>query len=107
VAFQAKTKFFQIRPSQPKPEQRKSKTKGSDSFDFLVGNKPFQWVAPTPWAKNSLLAPFSAVHPADGGIIRDQDNLTRILIFRKKAEGAHCAMLTHRKKRGDAAMALG
>jgi hypothetical protein len=52
--FQAKSKFFQIRPSQPKLQPNFSKKKAWIPLDFLVRNEPFQAVIVTPWLKNFL-----------------------------------------------------
>jgi hypothetical protein len=60
-AFQANSKFSQVQQNPAKPSQRKSKKKALIPFDFLVRIEAFQWVAPTPRAKKSFAAPFSAV----------------------------------------------
>jgi hypothetical protein len=62
MAFQAKSKFFKIRPSRAKGSQRKSKEKAWISLDSLVGIEPFQGVAPTPKAKR-LFSPFFSLPP--------------------------------------------
>jgi hypothetical protein len=58
AAFQARSKFSQIQPSQARASQRESKKKAWISLDSLVRIEPFQWVIATPHGKNSLLAPF-------------------------------------------------
>jgi hypothetical protein len=74
--LKAIAKFFQIRPSQAKDDQRKSKKKALINFDSLVRIEPFQRVTATPWGEKffsgslPVLWPSHEASASSGGVVK-------------------------------------
>jgi hypothetical protein len=86
--FQARSKFFKIRPSRAKFQQRKSKKKAWISLDSLVRIERFQWVAATPPGKKNLsplLPPPRALASPGRAGIGDVDIIPEFLIFARES----------------------